>query len=382
MHKLLLVALLSALTACGSEDIFDSEEQSNNTGILPSATFTYQANEINSPLYYFDGTYSENGEEYIQDDITWHWTVSLDGIGQIATLHPEENPQYQFLETNTYRVKATVSNADGDVLDSYYQDITITPEQIETPTTIPTAVIEIASINGLNVEFNGQNSTYSKGEITEFEWIIEGNNYSTAVRSHHFNQSGQYSVALKVKSVDGTEHSTTTTVNVSSEATVPIANFTYVTTDLIVNFDASTSSNVSSNIDSYNWYFPHDSSTANGINITKTFPAEDSYSVSLTTISGEGIEKELVKTVSVSENVAYVTCDILTSSHSIYRSRDVGQCFTSITRGPLTTLSNANTWCHDQVEKYQEQMTRLLPTNLTYEVRQQGNSECTEANEL
>jgi len=382
MKKLLPITLLSTLTACGSEDIFDGNDQSDKTQIISSVTFTHQASDVNSPLYYFDGTYTEDGQTYTQDDISWLWAVSLDGVGQVATLHPEEDPQYQFLEANTYRIKATVSNTSGDELDSYYQDITITPEQIDTATLKPVAIINIVSVNGLNVEFDAQSSTYSEGDISEFEWIIEGASYSTPVRSHTFNQSGQYSVSLKVKSVDGTEDSATTTVQVSGEPTVPVADFTYKATNLSVSFNASSSSNISSHIDSYNWYFSHDGTTSNGIQVIKEFPAEGSYDISLTTISGEGIEKEVIKTINVSENAAYVTCDILTSSHTIYRARDEGQCFTSIANGPLTTVSSANTWCDAQIAKYEDQMSRIFPTNLTYEIRQQGNNECAESNEL
>jgi len=382
MKKLLLVTLLSTLTACGSEDVFDADDKHDTAEIISNVTFTHQASDVNSPLYYFDATYTEDGQEYTQDDILWHWAVSLDGVGKVATLHPEEDPQYQFLEANTYRIKATVSNLNGDELDSYYQDFTITSEQINTTTLKPTAVINVISINGLNIELDAQNSTYSEGEISEFEWVIEGASYSTPVKSHTFNHSGQYSVSLKVKSVDGTEDSTTTIIEVSAEATEPVSHFTYTANNLVIDFDASSSSNISSNIDSYNWYFPHDGSSVNGIQITKEFPAEDSYSVSLTVISGEGVESELIQTIHVNENALYVTCDILTSSHTIYRSRDEGQCFTSIANGPLTTLSNANAWCDAQIAKYEEQMSRIFPTNLTYEVRQQGNNDCSEPNEL
>ncbi|MFT5808715.1 MAG: PKD repeat protein [Moritella dasanensis] len=382
MKKLLLLTLLSTLTACGSEDVFDSDDKNDTTETISNVTFTHQASDVNSPLYYFDATYTENGQEHTQDNLLWHWVVSLDGVGEIVILHPEEDPQYQFLEANTYRIKATVSNITGSELDSYYEDITITPEQIATATIKPTAIINIVSINGLNVEFDAQNSTYSEGDINEFEWVIEGDSYFTPVRSHTFNQSGQYSVSLKVKSVDGTEDSATTFIEVSSDPTEPVADFTYTANNLVVSLDASNSSNISSNVDSYNWYFSHDGSSQNGITITKEFPAEDNYSISLTAISGEGIEKEIIKTVHVNENAAYVTCDILTSSHTVYRARDEGQCFTSIASGPLTTLMSADTWCDAQIAKYEDQMARIFPTNLTYEVRQQGNNECAEANEL
>lgn len=382
MKKLLLVALLSTLTACGSEDVFDSKESNDQEEIRSELTFTFQPSDVDSPLYYFDATYSENGEIYAQDDILWSWSISLDGSGQVATLFPEEDPQYQFLEANSYRVKATVSSSAGNQLASYSQDISISSEQVNTPILKPTAVISIVNVNGLNVEFNSENSTYSEGEIAEFEWFIEGDYYATPVKYHTFSQSGQYSVSLKVKSVDGNENSAVIIVDVSSEPTVPVADFTYTANNLIVNFDASNSSNISSNIDSYNWYFADDGSNNTGIEITKEFPAEGEYSISLTAISGEGIEKEIIKTINVRENATYVTCDILTSSHTIYRSRDEGQCFTSIASGPLTSLSTANTWCDAQIAKYKDQMSRLLPTNLTYEVRQQGNNECAEANEL
>ncbi|QFI39267.1 PKD domain-containing protein [Moritella marina ATCC 15381] len=382
MKKLLLVAILSTLTACGSEDIFDADDDNNTEEIISSVTFTHQPSDVNSPLYYFDATYAKNGQEYRQDDILWHWSVSLDGIGEVTTLYPEEDPQYQFLEADTYRVKATVSDTTGDELESYYQDIIITSEQITNAIIQPVAIISVLSINGLNVEFDAQNSTYSEGDLSEYEWMIEGAIYSTAVKTHTFNESGQYSVSLKVKATDGSEHSVTTTIRVSAEPTEPVANFTYTASNLLINFDASSSSNTSSDINSYNWYFPYDGSSVSGLEVTKEFPVEDAYSVALTVISNEGIEKEIIKTIHVNENAAYVTCDILTSSHTIYRARDEEQCFTSIENGPLTTSSSANVWCNAQITKYKDQMSRIFTTNLTYEVRQQGNNECSEPNEL
>lgn len=383
MKKLLLVTLLSTLTACGSEDLFDNDDDQNNTTeTISNVTFTHQASEVNSPLFFFDATYTENGQAYTQGNILWHWTVSLDGLGEVASLYPEEDPQYQFLEVNSYRVRATVSDTSGHELDSYYQDITITPEQIATTIIKPTAIIDIVSINGLNVELDAQNSTYSEGGISAFEWFIEEESYFTAMKTHTFNQSGQYSISLKVKSADGTEDSITTTLEVSAEPTAPVADFTYTANNLVLELNASNSSNISSNIYVYNWYFPHDGSREDGIKVTKAFPSENHYDIALIVTSGEGIETEIIKTINVNENAAYVTCDILTSSHLIYRARDERQCFTSIANGPLTTFSNANTWCDAQIEKYKDQMTRGLATNLTYEVRQLGNNECADANEL
>lgn len=383
MKKLLLVTLLSTLTACGSEDLFDNDDDKNNTTeTISNVTFTHQASEVNSPLFFFDATYTENGQAYTQGNILWHWTVSLDGLGEVASLYPEEDPQYQFLEVNSYRVRATVSDTSGHELDSYYQDITITPEQIATTIIKPTAIIDIVSINGLNVELDAQSSTYSESDINEFEWFIGGERYFTAMKTHTFNQSGQYSISLKVKSADGTEDSITTTLEVSAEPTAPVADFTYTANNLVLELDASNSSNISSNIYVYNWYFLHDGSRENGIKVTKAFPSENHYDIALIVTSGEGIETEIIKTINVNENAAYVTCDILTSSHLIYRARDERQCFTSIANGPLTTFSNANTWCDAQIEKYKDQMTRGLATNLTYEVRQLGNNECADANEL
>jgi ABC-type glycerol-3-phosphate transport system substrate-binding protein len=121
MKRLLLVAALSTLTACGSEDVFgDVAEEESQSSTVSAVTFTGMANAKNSPIYDFDATYTEDENEVVGEGEVWYWSVNLPGEGEVASLYPEQAPQYQFTEAATYQITVSVTDQSGKKLYQFH----------------------------------------------------------------------------------------------------------------------------------------------------------------------------------------------------------------------------------------------------------------------
>jgi len=371
MKKLLLIALLSNLTACGTEDVFDNKDE--QIDINYAVTFSAEPYDIASPVYKFTAIYTENDIVQSADNLIFDWSISLETEGEITSLYPEQSTQYQFTDAATYKVKLTLVNDTGEQLAKFSRNIEITADDIATAPVLPKAVIDITNRRTSTYVFNSNLSSYSQGPLSIFSWIIEGEEFSGSEISHNFTKMGPQEVHLKVTAKDLTQATTMTSVFVVNETTTPIAEFNYTKDKLEVNFNAAESSNQSSDITSYQWDFGN-GDTASNIDTSTTYSAEGPYDITLTVISTEGVTSTKTKTINVYEEASYVTCDVLTTSSSIFKSTDEGQCFST---SPITTNIAAKTWCSEKVQQYKDDLPfyRITPT-LTWQIRQQGNNEC------
>ena len=372
MKKLLLVALLSTLTACGSEDVFDNDDKDDQTNAISSVSFSATPYDINSPIYNFSSVYTVNNIEQSTDDVIFNWSVSLEGEGKITSLYPEQAPQYEFKEAATYKIKLTVEDYSGEALALFSKDITISAEDIATEPLSPRAVIGITDRAETIYTFNSDSSSYSDGALSQIDWVIEGQELSGPQVTHSFSKTGQHIVHLKVTAEDNTQATTATTVYVVDEITTPTAELNYTKDKLVVSFDASESSNQSSDISSYHWDFGNGES-ATGITASATYPSEGPYNVVLTVVSKEGVTNTKTETIDVYEEGSYVTCDVLTSSSWLYKKTDERQCFSA---SPITSRAAAEAWCGARIQQYIDDLSFRRKPTLTWQIRQQGNNEC------
>ena len=373
MKRLLLVTLLSTLTACGSEDVFDGDDKDEQTDAISSVSFSATPYDIDSPIYNFSSVYTVNDIEQSTDDIIFNWSVNLEGEGQITSLYPEEAPQYEFKEAATYKIKLILEDQSGEDLAQFSEYLTISAEDIATQPVSPSAVIDITDRTRTIYTFNSDSSGYSEGALSQIDWVIEGQELSGHQVTHNFSETGPHTVHLKVTAEDNIQATTAMTINVVNETTTPTAKFNYTKNKLVVSFDASKSSNQSSKIISYQWDFGNGES-ATGITASATYPSEGPYSVVLTVVSKEGVTSTDTDTIDVYEEASYVTCDVLTTSSLIFKSADEGQCFST---SPITNRVAAETWCSEKIQQYKDNLSfiRITPT-LTWQIRQQGNNEC------
>ncbi len=165
------------------------------------------------------------------------------------------------------------------------------------PNQIPLANIVANPLNGiapLTVNFNANNSTDPDGDPLSYTWNFGDGNTATGINtSHIYTTAGSYTATLIVDDGNGGSDQVTISINVQNGTTnqVPIAiinaNPNNGTEPLVVNFNASNSSDPDGDNLSYTWDFG-DGTTATGENISHTYLNTGNYNVVLVVSDGNG----------------------------------------------------------------------------------------------
>lgn len=153
----------------------------------------------------------------------------------------------------------------------------------------------------LTVDFDGSSSTDADGTIVSYWWDFgDGNTASVAKPTHAYAAAGSYRVQLVVTDDDSAVVSKEQTVTVTAPpANIdPVAAFTYEASDLLVEFDGSTSSDSDGTVASYAWDFG-DGETADVAKPSHTFDESGDFEVKLTVTDDDGATNSVTKTVSV-----------------------------------------------------------------------------------
>jgi len=105
----------------------------------------------------------------------------------------------------------------------------------------------------LTCNFDGTASSDPDGTITAYAWNFgDGTTGSGPTVSHRYAAFGTYTVRLTVTDNSGKTASTTRTLTVGRDPTLPVARYTYSCSGLTCNFDATTSSD-DGTITQYKW---------------------------------------------------------------------------------------------------------------------------------
>jgi PKD repeat protein len=141
--------------------------------------------------------------------------------------------------------------------------------------------------------FNASTSTDQNGaiDIASYHWQFgDGSTSGLKTASHSFAKEGAYVVTLTVTDKEGAKGTNLTKITVQNK--IPVANAgadRVVDEDDVVNFDASGSSDTSSDISSltYHWDFG-DGATGNGIQASHVFAKKGAYVVQLKVTDNDG----------------------------------------------------------------------------------------------
>ncbi|WP_165872147.1 PKD domain-containing protein [Tenacibaculum sp. M341] len=169
----------------------------------------------------------------------------------------------------------------------------------------PIAVLNASTLSGdapLEVLFDASASSDTDGDTITYAWDFGNGDTSTEETvTYTFTESGTYEVTLTVS--DGIL-STTATETITVKSTDVVASFITDTTSgvapLLVNFDATASTDPSGNGLSYNWDFG-DGATDTGVTVAHTFTQVGSYEVVLTVDNGAGLSDTESMTITVRE---------------------------------------------------------------------------------
>ncbi|MFT5384031.1 MAG: PKD repeat protein, partial [Saprospiraceae bacterium] len=203
------------------------------------------------------------------------------GDGNSSTL---ESPSHTYDNDGVYTVILTATNTCGSVT---------TTEQI-TIVTPPTAGFS-ANINSGCAELTVEFSDESTANATSWLWTFDGGNPDTSTDQNPtviYNTAGTYSVTLEVTNSAGSN--TVTETNYIIVDDVPVAGFTSITNNAIVDF-----TNTSTNATSYSWDFG-DGNSSTLESPSHTYDNDGVYTVILTAINTCG-------SVTTTEQITIVT---------------------------------------------------------------------------
>ena len=251
--------------------------------VLPSVEFTHTVDELDVD---FDATASDSDGTIV----SYVWDF---GDGGSST---EQDPSHTYLATGSYSVSVTVTDDRGGVDTATHSVSVLAPNQL------PTADFS-ATADELEVGFDGTLSSDLDGTIVGYSWDFGDSSPAdlTATPSHTYAAGGDYSVTLTVTDDRGGIDTETKQVSVNAD---PTAVFTSSTdTGLLVSFDAVGSSDPDGTITSYVWDFA--GVAGSGVNPTHTFPADGTYTVTLTVTDDDGATDVFAADVTVA-NVAPV----------------------------------------------------------------------------
>ncbi len=164
----------------------------------------------------------------------------------------------------------------------------------------------------LDVNFDLTGSYDPNGSIVSYDWDFGDGQVatqSTAVQLNHvYNDFGEYTAVVTATDNEGAS----TTESVTITALDP--NFNYAPTasmtsnvsageiDLVVNFDASSSSDSDGSIVSYDWNFG-DETTASGVIANHTYTVAGTYLVTLTVTDNEGATSSTTMSITATDPI-------------------------------------------------------------------------------
>ena len=215
------------------------------------------------------------------DSLSYSWNF---GNGNVAT---GVTSQFTFLTPGDYQVQLTVDDGNGK---SDTESIVI---QVKDETPMLISSFTATPISGdvpLIVDFDSSSSMYPDGSFVTYIWNFgDGNTSDLANPSHTYTVSGSYAVTLTISDGIVSDISDPITISVLGANVAPEANFDMSVTSgvapLLVNFDASASSDANGDNLDYLWDFG-DGTTGNGVNSTHTYTVAGEYTISLTVSDG------------------------------------------------------------------------------------------------
>ncbi|MCF2859824.1 PKD domain-containing protein [Pseudoalteromonas sp. SMS1] len=131
------------------------------------------------------------------------------GDGNTST---EANPLHAYQQADTYTVKLTITDNDGNTA----SDIATAQVKSQNQAPIANANGPYTGLIGQAVNFSSANSTDPDGSIVRYQWLFgDGQTSSAANPSHTYSEVGDYTASLTVTDNEGLTHTTQASVDVT-----------------------------------------------------------------------------------------------------------------------------------------------------------------------
>ena len=247
----------------------------------PVASFTADPTSGKAPLnVLFDASASSDTED-LTFLSSYSWNFGDGSTGQSKSLY------HQYQNPGTYTATLTVTDQ-GGLPGSATRQIFVEKEQVNTA---PVASFTATPSSGqapLTVQFNAGSSSDPDG-IGSYSWNYgDGSSGSGAISSHMYTSPGSYTAILTVidqgsPKLPGSTTRQITVTDIPNPNMDPVAMFTVGRSSgesLVVQFDASGSTDSDGSITAYTWDFG-DGKTGTGQKVTHTYASASQYPVTL-----------------------------------------------------------------------------------------------------
>ena len=285
--------------------------------VAPTAIITATPNSGEAPLVVsFDAAGSSDSDGTIAS-YAWHF-----GDGETAT---GSTVSHTYTSEGNYTAQLTVTDDDGASSTTAVQiEVTALPVPTYTTDEPPITSFTVSPEMGeapIVMTFDASGSADSDGSIVKYEWRFGDGSIGTGVIADHtYTSVGTYTARLTITDNDGNQDTASREVQVlSSSAAVinaPAASFNASPVSgnapLVVEFDASDSSDSDGTIASYAWHFG-DGETATGSTVSHTYTSEGNYTAKLTVTDDDGATDAMSYTIEVSSPSATPTCQTETT---------------------------------------------------------------------
>lgn len=251
---------LAAFNSCGESDTVMINITLTCPGVIPVASFTYSANNLDVA---FQST--STGAN------TYGWYFG-DEFLPFQPTDTTVNPTHTYAQTGSYNVMLIVSNECGSDTANQTIDITCTAPVADAQFTYAVTNLDVTFTN---ISVNGVSYKWLFGDGIE-NWLLAD---TTSNPQHTYQSYGSYTVSMVALNACGEGDTIVTDITLVCPGTIPNADFTYVQNAGTVQFtNTSTGTQVS-----YGWYFGDEifpiTPTETSPNPTHTYLTDGTYNV-------------------------------------------------------------------------------------------------------
>ena len=265
----------------------------------PVAHFVYEANNL---TVVFNASASDDPDGNIT---SYSWDFgdnSANSTGEVA--------EHTYPANGTYTVVLLVTDNGGED-NSTSENVTV--ELTVTPTVkhYPVALIEVEDVDNLTVTLDGANSyALDSKTIVSYGWSYGDGASATGPNVvHTYAANGTYTIELNVTDSGGLSNTTFHTVSVVKEVPPPARHYPVAVIKMVnvTNLTVTVSGSSSYALDdktivSYEWSFG-DGKKASGANVTHTYAANGTYTITLTVTDSGGLKNTTSEDVTVKGQV-------------------------------------------------------------------------------
>ena len=267
--------------------------------------------------------------------LTYLWNFNTVLGGPTSTF---ENPSYLYASADTYQVSLEVTNVHGC---SYTLDSNVIVDEI--PVSIFQSTDTCENIAATFIDFSTLAGT---GSITSYNWDFgDGNSSPFANTSNTYAANGIYPVSLTVTTAQGCSSTSTELITIYDG---PIAAFVVAPECAGTPIDIF---NSTVNGIEYNWMLEDVPGSFNTVNVTQTYTAADTYTITLEATSINGCKNTFIDSVIINPLPNYnfgdttTTCGSSNVLDAQSNSSNIGANFawnTGSTSNAITVFSPSN----------------------------------------